>query len=304
MKTKCAFVAMVGLPNSGKSTLINRIVGGKISIVSRKAQTTRFRIIGIKTVEDTQLVFIDTPGIFSSNKRSGGTKKLNRAMVNAAWSAGADADITLLVIDAYKGITPELEEILASLKERDQKTLIALNKVDLISKKETLLHLVQKLSDDGFQTIYMISALDGTGVNELLSSLSEMSPEGPWHYPADQLTTINERLWAAEITREVLLDLVHEEIPYALMVETSQWELFNNGSVKISQTIYVEKDSQKAIILGEKGTKIKQINIQARKSIQTSLGIPVHLFLFVKVDENWKRNKEHYTSWGLDFNAT
>lgn len=238
MTLKCAFVALVGLPNSGKSTLINRIVGNKISIVSRKAQTTRFRIMGIKTIDDTQLVFIDTPGIFSSARQSGGTKTLNQAMVRAAWSAYADADMTLLVVDAHKGMTPELREILKDLKTKGQNTLIALNKIDLISKKEVLLSFIQELAQEDFHNIFMISALDGTGVNELLDHLAKLSPEGPWHYPSDQITTINERLLSAEITRETLLDLVHEEIPYALMVETTLWETFNNGSIKITQTIY------------------------------------------------------------------
>lgn len=292
--THCAFISIIGLPNAGKSTLLNTLLGTKVSIVTHKPQTTRFRIAGIRVIDKTQLIFFDTPGIFQAKKR------FDKAMVKAAWDALADADLTLYLIDVSQKIDLEQDVILEELQKHKRSFFVVLNKIDAISKPK-LLEIAEKLSQKGIQDIFMISALKNEGVTDLLDAIVAKAPKGPWHYPDDQITDLNERLWASEITRETLLLLLHQEIPYGLTVATEGWELFQDGSVKITQTIYIERTSQRAIILGEKGTKIKEINMKTRDQLETFLGKKVHLFLHVKVDEKWQERPAFYRDIGLDF---
>ncbi|MBS0184769.1 MAG: GTPase Era [Proteobacteria bacterium] len=291
---RCGFISILGLPNAGKSTLINQLVGAKISIVTHKPQTTRFRILGIRNVDKTQLIFIDTPGIFSPKKR------LDHAMVSSVWKAYDDTDLTLFMIDVQKGLSPFVLELLEKLVKKPKQLIVLLNKVDLV-KKEVLLEMSQKLSEMGCETIFMISALTGSGLSELLVYLENHAPLGPWHYPKDQQTDLNERLWAAEVTRETLFIKLHEELPYGLTVETTSFERFDNGDLKIDQTIYVERDAHRAIILGSKGTQIKEIGMIARKELSLLFKCSVHLFLHVKVDEKWQEKRSYYQELGLDF---
>lgn len=294
---RCGFIAVLGAPNAGKSTLVNRMVGTKVSIVSPKVQTTRTRVMGIALKDETQLIFIDTPGIFTPKRR------LDRAMVAAAWSGAADADVTLLLIDATEGIKRDAQAIIARMKGENRRAHLVLNKVDKVNKP-ALLALTQQLVDTGvFDEVFMISALKGQGVEDLIAFLAGKMPEGPWHFPDDQVSDMTERLLAAEITREKLYLQLRQELPYATTVETETWEVRKDGLIKIEQVIFVERDSQKSIILGKGGQQIKKIGTESRLELEEILGDRVHLALFVKVREKWGDDPERYRDWGLDFNA-
>ncbi len=302
--TRCGFVAIVGAPNVGKSTLVNRLVGTKVSIVSPKVQTTRTRVLGISIHDNAQLVFIDTPGIFKPRRR------LDRAMVAAAWGGAADADLVLLLVDSARGLDADTRAIIKRIRERGGKgggkgvsVLLALNKVDLV-KKPALLSLAAGLGDeDVFSEIFMISAETGDGVGDLMSFLAARMPQGPWHFPEDQISDMPNRLLAAEITREKLYLQLHQELPYAATVETEAWTEQKDGSVKIDQVIYIERSSQKGIVLGRGGARIKALGEAARTELEEILERRVHLFLFVKVRGKWGDDPERYRDWGLDFNA-
>jgi GTP-binding protein Era len=294
---RCGFVAIVGAPNAGKSTLVNRIVGAKVSIVTPKVQTTRTRVLGISVLGGTQLVFIDTPGIFAPKRR------LDRAMVAAAWGGAADADEIVVLVDAQSGVRDDARRIVAGLKTAGRRAILALNKIDLV-KREKLLGLAAELNAEGvFTDIFMISAETGDGVDDLVRALAGRVPEGPWHFPPDQLSDMNERLFAAEVTREKLFLQLRQEIPYALTVETDTWEEFQDGSVKIGQTIYIARDAHKSIVLGKGGARIKAVREAAAKDLEEHFGRRVHLFLFVAVRENWGEDPERYRTWGLEFDA-
>ncbi len=293
---RCAFIAVLGAPNAGKSTLVNTLVGAKVAIVSRKAQTTRMAIRGIAIEGRSQLVFTDTPGIFAPRRR------LDRAMVKAAWGAAADADAVLLVVDAARSAGEELEPIFEKFAEFQGPRVLVLNKIDHVPDKERLLALAAELSARvPFQAVFMISAVTGSGVAALKAGLAEIAPLGPWHFPEDDISDAPLRLLAAEITREKIYNRLHEELPYAITVETTSWTEFRNGSVRIEQTIFVERDGQKAIVLGAGGRTIKQISTEARAEIAQIVERPVHLFLFVKVRENWGSDPERYRELGLEF---
>jgi len=296
-ETKATFYAILGAPNVGKSTLLNRFVGSKISIVSPKVQTTRTRVLGIAMVDMAQLVFIDTPGIFTPQKR------LDRAMVAAAWSGAGDADRVIMLIDAAKGIDSNTSTILDGLKKTKRQAILIINKVDLVEKTD-LLMLASKLDQTNlFTDTFMVSAETGDGVQQLLEFLADLAPPSPWFFPEDQISDMPGRLLAAEITREKLFLQLHQELPYAATVETESWETFDDGSVKIRQVIFIERSSQKAIILGKGGTRIKSLGEASRRELEDILECKVHLFLFVKVRENWGNDPERYRDWGLDFNA-
>ncbi|MCK5555319.1 MAG: GTPase Era [Alphaproteobacteria bacterium] len=298
-KTKrCGFVSIIGAPNAGKSTLVNRLVGVKVSIVSPKVQTTRTRVMGVVNKENTQIVFVDTPGIFAPRKR------LDRAMVSAAWQGTADTEIILLMIDAGRGkIDNNSRAIVDKLKDQNKKAVLALNKIDLV-EKDKLLAIATELHETGvFTDIYMISALSGDGVDQLLKDIVSRMPEGHWMFGKDQISDMPMRLLAAEITREKIFIQLKEELPYASTVETEKWEDFDNGSVRISQIIYVMRDTQKAIILGKGGSQIKKIGESSRKELEEILDCRVHLSLFVKVREKWGDDPERYREWNLDPNA-
>ena len=295
--TSCGFIALLGAPNAGKSTLMNTMVGAKVSIVTQKVQTTRTRILGVTALGKSQLVFVDTPGIFKPRRR------LDRAMVAAAWSGAADADVVVLLIDAGMRLEGDTRRIIDGLKKNDGRVVCVLNKIDTVPR-EVLLGLVEELrAEDLFTEFFMLSGLKGEGVEELKQFLSEHLPEGPWHFPEDQLSDMNERLFSAEITREKLFLNLHQELPYALTVETETWEAFKNGAVKVEQVIYVERASQKGIVLGKGGERIKRVRTLAQDDLQEILGRDVHLFLFVKVRENWGDDPERYRDWGLDFST-
>ncbi len=298
IRTRCGFVAILGAPNVGKSTLLNRIVGAKVSIVSPKVQTTRTRVLGIALEGDAQLIFIDTPGIFQPKRR------LDRAMVAAAWGGAGDADHVLLLVDAQRGINKDTQAIIDRLKEQEgRKVDLVINKIDLIDKQK-LLELTQKLSAEGvFDETFMISAVQGDGVEDLVNYLTAKMPSGPWLFPEDQVSDMPMRLLAAEITREKLYLKLHQELPYATTVETETWEEKDDGSVRIEQTIYVERESQRSIVLGKGGKMIKSIGAESRHDLGEILENKVHLFLFVKVREKWGDDPGRYSAWGLDFNA-
>jgi GTP-binding protein Era len=296
-ETRCGFVALIGAPNAGKSTLMNAMVGGKVSIVSPKVQTTRTRVLGIALDGPSQIVFVDTPGIFAPRRR------LDRAMVAAAWQGAEDADLIVLLIDAAKGIDEEVEAILGGLREGGREAILALNKVDRV-KPPVLLALADELNATGlFTDIFMISALTGDGVADLKAHLAAAMPEGPWLFPEDQLSDMPDRLLAAEITREKLFHHLHQELPYALTVETEDWEEREDGSIRIDQVIFVERDNHKGIVLGKGGRTIKRVGREAREELEALFERRVHLFLFVKVRERWGEDPERYRDWGLDFNA-
>lgn len=292
---KCGYVALVGAPNAGKSTLLNQLVGAKIAIVSPKVQTTRARITAIAIEGASQIIFVDTPGIFNPSKR------LETAMVNAAWSGASDADKIVLIVDAQRGITKDVRRIIDGLKNAGKKAHLVLNKIDVI-KRDSLLGLASSLTDEGiFDQVFMISALNGDGVDDLRSMLAgEMAP-GPWLYPEDQLAIAPMRFLAAEITREKLFLRMHQELPYSLTVETESWEEKKDGSVRIQQVIYVSRANHKPMILGKGGQTIRKIGEMAREELQEMMGCKVHLFLFVKVRENWSDDPERYREMGLDF---
>ncbi|HWA44917.1 MAG TPA: GTPase Era [Hypericibacter adhaerens] len=297
--TRCGFVAVIGAPNAGKSTLVNRLVGAKVSIVSPKVQTTRSRVLGIAMRDQAQILFVDTPGIFAPRRR------LDRAMVAAAWQGAGDADLVVLLIDAsHKQPDEETERILADLKRADRKIILALNKVDLVKQRERLLTLASAMDATGcFSDIFMISAETGDGVEDLMRVLVERLPEGPWLYPEDQITDVPLRLLAAEVTREHLFRQLHQEVPYALTVETESWEDFQDGSVKIQQAILVEREGQKAIVIGKGGARAKAVREAAQAELQEMLDRKVHLFLAVKVKENWSEERDRYKELGLDWDA-
>lgn len=295
--TRFGFVAVIGAPNAGKSTLVNRLVGTKVSIVSRKVQTTRMRVRGIAIVGNSQLVLVDTPGIFAPRRR------LDRAMVEAAWAGAAEADLAVALVDAARSGDGDVDRLLDGLAGRPIRRALALNKVDRLKDKSPLLALAASLSArGGFEAVFMISARTGEGVEDLAQYLARSVPEGPWHYAADQPSDMPLRLLAAEITREKIYDLLHEELPYASAVETTAWQERSDGSVRIEQTIYVERESQRKIVIGKGGATIKLISTEARRELAEIVERPVHLFLFVKV-RAWGDDPERYRELGLDFPA-
>lgn len=292
--TRCGFVAVIGPTNAGKSTLVNALVGTKVSIVSHKVQTTRMTVRGIAIEGASQLVFIDTPGIFAPRRR------LDRAMVEAAWGGAGDADIVVLLIDAARPIDEDVDRILDKLQPARAPLLLALNKIDRV-QKERLLSLAKTLNERApFAATFMISALNGSGVADLKSYLARTAPAGPWHYPEDEVSDAPLRLLAAEITREKIYERLHEELPYQLTVETTSWQE-KPKAVRIEQTIFVARDSQKSIVLGKAGRMIKQLSMEARKEISAIVEKPVHLFLFVKVRDGWENDPERYRELGLNF---
>jgi GTP-binding protein Era len=293
--TRCGFVALIGAPNAGKSTLINALVGSKVTIVSHKVQTTRALIRGITVTGQSQLIFVDTPGIFTPKRR------LDRAMVTTAWSGAHDADLVGVLIDARKGLDEENDAILERLSEVKQPAILILNKVDVVAK-EALLTLTKAANEKArFETTFMISALTGDGVADLKRWLAERVPPGPWLYPPDQMSDAPIRQLAAEITREKLFERLHQELPYHATVETEQWKDLRGGDVRIEQTIYVERESQRKIVLGKGGAAIKAIGESARRELAGILEVKVHLFLFVKVREGWGDDPERYRAMGLEF---
>jgi GTPase len=302
-ETRCGFIALIGAPNVGKSTLINALVGAKVAIVSHKVQTTRALLRGIATAGASQLVFIDTPGIFAPKRR------LDRAMVTNAWSGAHDADIAAVLIDAKRGLDEEADallERLADLGPSKKPRILLINKVDLVEKSAllTLAKAANEKAADGrtaFAATFMISALTGDGVADVRSWLAAQAPVGPWHYPEDQITDAPLRQLAAEMTREKLYSRLHQELPYQSTVETEVWKELKDGSTRIEQTIYVERESQRKIVLGKGGQTIKAIGAQARRDIAEMLEAPVHLFLFVKVREHWGDDPERYREMGLEF---
>ena len=293
--THCGFVALVGAPNAGKSTLLNVMIGGKVSIVTPKVQTTRTRITGICMAGQTQIVFLDTPGIFTPKRR------LERAMVTAAWSGAHDADIVVVLVDAKRGFDRDTRRIVDGLAEQKRNAVLALNKIDTV-RRDRLLPLAAELQDTGvFTDTFMISALKGHGVDDLRTFLAGRMMPGPWLYPEDQLSDIPLRLLAAEVTREKLFLRLHQELPYALTVETEAWEERKDGSVKIDQIVYVLRDSHKPIVLGKGGRQIKDVGTMARTDLAEILGQPVHLFIHVKVAPKWTDDPSQYRNMGLEF---
>ncbi|MET4128487.1 GTPase Era [Roseovarius sp. MBR-6] len=297
MTTRAGFVALIGEPNAGKSTLLNRMVGAKVSIVTHKVQTTRARIRGVAMEGQSQLVFVDTPGLFQPRRR------LDRAMVKAAWGGAADADIVVLLIEAHRGVTEGVERILEGLADLPQgrRIVLAINKIDRVEAPR-LLALTKDMNERrAFEQTFLISAERGHGVEDLRRWLAEAVPEGPWLYPEDQIADLPMRMIAAEMTREKLTLRLHQELPYQLTVETERWEDRKDGSARIDQIIYVLRDGHKGIVLGHKGETIKAVSQAARAEIAEFLGRPVHLFLQVKVRENWMDEAERYNEMGLDF---
>ena len=297
MTTRAGFVALIGEPNAGKSTLLNRMVGAKVSIVTHKVQTTRARIRGVAIEGDAQLVFVDTPGLFRPRRR------LDRAMVAAAWGGAADADIVVLLVEAHRGITEGVERILEELPKtvKSKTVALAINKIDRV-KSDALLSLTKELNDRfEFVETFMISAEKGHGVQDLRAWLAQSLPQGPWLYPEDQIADLPMRMIAAEMTREKLTLRLHQELPYQLTVETEGWEERKDGSVKIDQLIYVARDGHKGILLGKKGETIKGVSQASRSELEEFLGRRVHLFLQVKVRPNWLDEAERYSEMGLDF---
>jgi GTP-binding protein Era len=295
VETRCGFIALIGAPNAGKSTLINALVGSKVAIVTPKVQTTRTLLRGIAMEGQAQLVFLDTPGIFAPRRR------LDRAMVTTAWSGAHDADIVAVLIDAKSGLNDDAEALLKKLEEVRQPKVLILNKVDLVEKQK-LLTLAQTANDAAkFQATFMISATQGDGVADVRQWLAAHVPQGPWHYPEDEVSDAPVRQLASEITREKLYLKLHQELPYQSTVETESWTERKDGSVRIEQTIYVERDSQKKIVLGKGGQSIKAIGEAARRELAEILEKKVHLFLFVKVREGWGDDPERYRQMGLEF---
>ncbi|MDT3377076.1 GTPase Era [Labrys portucalensis] len=293
--TRCGFVALIGAPNAGKSTLMNAIVGAKLSIVTHKVQTTRAIVRGIAMAGDAQIIFVDTPGIFQPKRR------LDRAMVTTAWSGAADADAVCLLVDAQRGLDEGNEAILEKLSATKQKRILILNKIDAV-KREKLLELAQAVNARlPFDETFMVSALTGSGVEDLTNHLGSIMPAGPWLYPEDQISDAPLRSLAAEITREKLFLRLHDELPYESTVETTAWTSMKDGSARIEQTIYVTREGHKKIVIGKGGETIKAISMAARKEIMAMAEAPVHLFLFVKVRENWSDDPERYREMGLEF---
>ncbi|MCZ6845658.1 MAG: GTPase Era [Alphaproteobacteria bacterium] len=295
--TQCGVVAVIGVPNAGKSTLVNQFVGAKVTIVTHKVQTTRSRIRGIAIVGSAQVIYVDTPGIFAPRRR------LERAMVDAAWSGAADADIVVLVVDARRGANDEVVHIIDGLNEKKRPAVLALNKIDTV-KRETLLSLAEQLNGKGlFDEVFMVSALNGDGVDDLQAYLATKMPSGPWLFPEDQLSDLPQRLLAAEVTREKAYLYLHQELPYSLAVDTEDWQDFKDGSVRIGQVVYVERETQKGIVLGKGGQTIKRIRSEAQQELAELLERPIHLFIHVKVRANWVNDPGRYREWGLRYDA-
>jgi GTP-binding protein Era len=299
--TRAGFVAIVGAPNAGKSTLVNGLVGSKVSIVSHKVQTTRMRVIGIAMADlpdngRAQVVLVDTPGIFRLTKR-----RLERAMVAAAWQGADDADVVALVVDAERGIGPETEAIMERLKAQRAPRYLVLNKIDLVAREKLLALAAEINARVPFERTFMVSALKQDGIQDILKTVAAALPAGPFLYPEDQAADLPLRLLAAEVTREQVFLQLHQELPYEAAVETDKWEDRKDGSTRIEQTIHVQREGQRAIVLGKGGTKIKQIGARARHELSQMLERPVHLFLHVKVSERWSEDPSHYKSIGLDW---
>jgi GTP-binding protein Era len=293
--TRCGFVALIGAPNAGKSTLLNKLVGSKVTIVSHKVQTTRALVRGITAQESAQLIFVDTPGIFAPKRR------LDRAMVTSAWTGAHDADVVALLVDARKGLDDEADAILAKLSDVHRPKILLLNKIDLV-ERPVLLELAKSANERAqFDATFMISARSGDGVEDVKAWLAAHMPQGPWLYPADQMSDAPMRQLAAEITREKIYRRLHQELPYQSTVETETWKELKDKSLRIEQTIYVERESQRKIVLGKGGESIKAIGAEARKEIAEIMETPVHLFLFVKVREGWGDDPERYRGMGLEF---
>ncbi|MBR2274132.1 MAG: GTPase Era [Alphaproteobacteria bacterium] len=296
--TRCGFVALLGAPNAGKSTITNHFVGSKVSIVSPKAQTTRTTIKGIGIWKNTQIIFLDTPGIFQPKRR------LDRAMVASAWNGVGDADIVALVVDAKRGFDDETRAIVNSLKTKSQKPVLVLNKIDLVTR-EKLLCLTNDLNQYlEFAETFMVSAITGEGLDDFYDYLAQQLPTSPWYYPEEQMSDLPLKFLAAEVVREKLFLFLRQELPYALTVEPELWERRDDDSVRAEMTIYVERDGQKQIILGHGGAMIKKIGQAARLELEDLLETRIHLFLFVKVRENWTEDRNRYTAWNLDFNGS
>jgi len=294
---RCGYVALIGAPNVGKSTLLNTLVGAKVSIVSPKVQTTRRRILGIAVEGRSQLIFVDTPGIFEPKRR------LERAMVAAAWSGVEDADVIVLLVDATRPADAATRAIVDKLKQAGRKTVLVINKIDLVPRP-ALLEIVDRYARDGiFDPVFMLSGLTGDGMGDLKAHLARMLPVGPWLFPEDQLSDLPQRLIAAEVTREQIFLQLHEELPYNSTVETDSWEERRDGSVRIEQSIYVMRPGQKAIVLGEGGRQIKRIGERARAELERMLDRRVHLFLFVRVKEDWTEDRERYEAMGLEYTS-
>ncbi len=292
---RAGFAALIGAPNAGKSTLINALVGAKVAIVSRKVQTTRTRIRGIVMAGNAQLVLVDTPGIFAPKRR------LDRAMVGTAWNEAAESDIVALLIDAARGREDDTDAILKKLGDSHRRAVLVLNKIDKVEKAK-LLSLATDLNAGGrFEATFMISALTGSGIADLKRHLAAAMPPGPWLYPEDQIAEMPLKLMAAEITREKLYDRLHDELPYASTIETTAWKVLKDKSIRVEQTIFVERDSQKKIVLGHQGGTVKAISMAARPEIAEIAEAPVHLFLFVKVRDNWGDDPERYRELGLEY---
>ena len=296
--TRCGFVALIGVPNAGKSTLINRLVGTKVAIVSHKVQTTRSTIRGIAMAGRSQVVFVDTPGIFRPKRR------LDRAMVETAWGGARDADVVALLIDAATGISDDVKALIGKLAEIGQPKVLLLNKIDLVPRENLLALTAEANRLLAFERTFMISAASGDGLADLVAWLAERVPPGPWLYPEDEVSDVPLRQLAAEITREKLFERLHQELPYHATVETEEWKEQKDGSVRVAQTIFVERDSQKKIVIGAGGATIKAISMAARKEIGEIAETPVHLFLFVKVRENWSDDPERYRAMGIEFPKT
>lgn len=294
-ETRAGFVAVIGAPNAGKSTLVNALVGQKVAIVSGKPQTTRARLMGIAIQGSAQILLVDTPGIFDPKRR------LDRAMVAAAWTGAQDADLILLVIDAAAGLNAEVQRIIDSLAERKQPLTVALNKVDLVKKASLLALSTEVTKQLDPDAAFMVSAADGDGVSDLKRALAEKMPEGPWLYPEDEVSDATDRMVAAELTREQIVNQLHQELPYATAVETEKWEDRPDGSTVINQQIIVERDSQKAIVIGKSGRRLKAIGAAARAEIAKHLGRSVHLFLHVKVEPKWAEDRSIYREIGLEW---
>lgn len=293
--TACGFIALVGAPNAGKSTLLNALVGTKVSIVTHKAQTTRSQVRGVVTLDKAQLVFIDTPGIFAPKRR------LDRAMVDSAWGGAGDADIVALIVDVDRGLTPDLEKLIEGLENVNHPRILILNKIDTV-KNEELLKLSEAINEKlRFEATFMISALKGYGVQDFIDWCVKHIPPGPWHFPEDHLTDLTMAITAAEITREKLFLRVHDEIPYNSTVETESFKIQKDGSYKIDQVIYLSRESHKKIVLGAGGQTIKSIGAESRKELMEMYEVPIHLFLFVKVREKWGDDPERYREMGLDY---
>ena len=291
---RCGFCAIIGAPNAGKSTLVNQLTGSKVSIVSHKVQTTRARIRAIAIEGNAQIVLVDTPGIFKPKRT------LDRAMVENAWGGAGDADAVIFLVDGRPGLTDDAKSIIAQLEATKTKALLVINKIDLMSRERLLEVAAEFNAAYPFEQTFMVSALTGSGAKDLLKAIAAKMPESPWLYPEDQVADVQLRFMAAEMTREKIYERLHEELPYASTVETEGWEERKDGSVKIDQVIYVQRDSQKAIVLGKGGQTVKLINQLARAEMEKSFERKVHLFLFVKVRENWAEDKERLRNMGLD----